>query len=83
MDNENADYLYGMSISFSGTQDPHLAEMLALREGILVAHLLRVNSCSFIGDAQVVILEALDEYTCSFLCIPILEEIKDLLGTPP
>lgn len=43
--------------------------------------LLGIGPVAIIGDAQFVILEVLGESSCPTNCIPIVEEVRDLIKT--
>lgn len=54
----------------------------ALHEALLTVQLLHLQLISFIGDAQYVIIQVLDEEPCLAYCSPILEDIGLLQRTP-
>lgn len=80
---ENVSFVFGVSKAFQGIQSPQLAEMLAFREAILLARSLRLGPIPFVGDSQEVICAILGEGSCLSICLPILEEIQDLLSSTP
>lgn len=49
-------FVYGVSKSFAGIRDPHLVELLALREALLTAQLLGVSQSLSLGMPNLLFL---------------------------